>query len=96
MQKLPICGPTSEKDSGPTGFLSLNDLAAGQEELALALDFLYDTQELSVIACALLPEDTNQNDIAVAYISLCDLDSISFDTLFLSHSDILDYTLDRP
>ena len=41
-----------------TGFLSLDDLAEGQGELALSLKFESNTQNLSINACAPLPADT--------------------------------------
>jgi hypothetical protein len=59
-------------------------LAIGQGELALSLEYDYDTQTLSLEACVLLPKDAQQKDLAAAYFSLCDLDSPSFHNFFFS------------
>ena len=67
-----------------SGFLSIEDLADSQGELAISLDFNSDTQALSIEACAPLPQNTTQNDIAAAYLSLCNSDSPLFSNFFLS------------
>jgi hypothetical protein len=73
-----------------TGFLSLDDLAEGQGELALSLEFEPNTQNLSINACAPLPADTTREDVAVAYFSLCDLDIPPLRSFFSSHSNSID------
>lgn len=52
------------------------------EELAITLGFDEDTQQALVEACMPLVADTMQEDIAVAYISLCDAASPNFESLF--------------
>ena len=64
------------------GFLSIDDLADSQGELALSFEFDSNTQDLYIDACAPLPQDTTQNDIAAAYISLCTSDSPPFSNFF--------------
>ena len=66
-------------------------MASGQGELALCLDFDSNTQHLSIEACAPLPTDTRQEDLAAAYFSLCDLESLPFHNSFLS-----EISLDHP
>src|ERR1700761_3945510 len=73
---------SDENTRASVGFLSIEDLVPHQGELTLALDFDEDTQQASVEACAPLVADTTQEDIAAAYISLCDLASPNFDSLF--------------
>ena len=63
-------------------FLSIKDLVLHQEELTLTLDFDEDTQQALVEACIPLVVDTTQEDIAVAYIYLCDSALPNFDLLF--------------
>ena len=75
------------------GFLSFEDLAEGQGELALSLEYDTDTKDLSIAAYALLPNDTQTDDIAAAYLSLCDTDTpllynFSLSDSELSHSDL--------
>jgi len=72
--------------------LSLDDLASGQGELALCLEFDPDTQTLSLETCAPLPEDTRKEDLAAAYFSLCDIDSPSFHSFFHSEPPTIDDT----
>jgi hypothetical protein len=74
------------------GFLSIDDLAASQGELGLCLEFNHYTNILSLEACTPLPEDTQKEDLAAAYLSLCDLDSPPFHSLFLSYSSTIDHT----
>ena len=69
------------------GFLSINDLVDNQGELTLSLKFDSDTQDLSINACTQLLPDSTQQDIAMAYISLCDSNSPLFHNFFDSHSD---------
>ena len=73
-----------------TGFLSLEDLASGQGELAICVEFDPDTQSLSLESCTPLPNGTQHDDIAAAYLSLCDIDFTLFHSLLLSDSIILD------
>ena len=70
--------------------MSLEDLASSQGELAICIEFDPDTQSLSVKSCAPLPDNTQRNDIAAVYLSLCDIDSTPFHSLLLSDSIILD------
>ena len=65
-------------------------MATGQGELALTLEFDSITNHLSIKAIALLLQDSQKQDIMVAYISLCDIDSPSFHNLFPSDT----YTID--
>src|ERR1700761_1356784 len=73
---------SNENTRASVGFLSIEDLVLHQGELTLTLDFDEDTQQASVEACAPLAADTMQEDIAAAYISLCDSASPNFDLLF--------------
>ena len=66
--------------------MSLDDLASSQGELALSLDYDSDSEFLSIEACAPLPQDTQRNDLAVAYISLCDLDFPPMHSILFSNS----------
>jgi len=70
--------------------LSLDDLATGQGELTLTLEFDSVTNYLSIEAIMLLPQDFQKQDIAAAYISLCDIDSPSFHNLFPSDTRAID------
>src|SRR6201996_6540436 len=73
---------SDENTRASVGFLSIEDLVPHQGELTLALDFDEDTQQASVEACTPLVADTTQEDIAAAYISLCDSALPNFDLLF--------------
>ena len=64
--------------------MSIDDLVEDQGELALTIEYDSTTQTASIEACAPLADDTMQGDIAAAYVSLCDLASPSFSSLFLS------------
>ena len=57
----------------------------------------YDStsQHLSIEACAPLPQDIKPVDLAVAYLSLCDLDSSSLSPFFTSDPDTPLDPLDR-
>ena len=68
-------------------FLRFNELANGQGDLALSLEYDSTFQHLSIEACALLPQDTKPVDLAAAYLSLCDLDSSSLHSYFASDCD---------
>ena len=61
-------------------------MASSQGELALSLDYDSDSEFLSIEACAPLPEDTRRNDLAAAYISLCDLDFPPMHSILFSNS----------
>ena len=67
--------------------MSLDDLAAGQGELTLTIDYDPSFECISIEACAPLPQDTQPKDIAAAYLSLCDLDSPPFFSTL--HSDTI-------
>ena len=68
------------------GFLRFDELADGQGDLALSLEYDSTSRHLSIEACAPLPEETRREDLAAAYFSLCDLDSLPFRTFFSSES----------
>ena len=78
MQEPPEVARTS------LGFLSIEDLVPHQGELTITFDFDEDTHQASVEACAPLVADTMQEDIAAAYISLCNSASPNFEPLFLT------------
>ena len=78
------------------GFLSLNDLAEGQGELALSLEYNPDTQDLSITACAPLPPDTQEEDVAAAYVSLCNTDAPPLYNFFFSDNDTIDPSTPEP
>jgi hypothetical protein len=79
-----------------TGFLSLDDLAEGRGELALSLEYNSKTQNLSITACAPLPPDTQEEDVAAAYVSLCDTDAPPLYNFFFSDSDTIDQSTPEP
>ncbi|KAF8259481.1 hypothetical protein EI94DRAFT_1813265 [Lactarius quietus] len=88
--QLPLCqkAQSLQEDIGTSlGFLSIEDLVKDQGELTITLDFDSDTNQTLIEACAPLVADTTQQDIAAAYISLCDADSSNFHSLFLALSD---------
>ena len=61
-------------------------MAFGQGELALSLDYDSDSKFLSIEACVPLPQDTQRNDLAAAYISLCDLGFPPMHSILFSNS----------
>ena len=77
------------------GFLSINEFADGQGDLALSLEYDSTSQHLSIEACMPLPQDTKPVDLAAAYLSLCDLDSSSLSSFFTSDPDTPLDLLDR-
>jgi hypothetical protein len=66
--------------------LSINDLVDDQGELALTIEYDAVDRCALVEACAVLPKDTTQSDLAAAYVSLCDIDLEIFDDLYLPDS----------
>jgi hypothetical protein len=70
------------------GFLSFEDLAEGQGELALSLEYDTDTKDLSIATYAPLPNDTQTDDIAAAYLSLCNTNTPLLHNFFLSKSKL--------
>jgi hypothetical protein len=78
------------------GFLSLDDLAEGRGELALSLEYDSKTQDLSITACAPLPPDTQEEDVAAAYVSLCNTDAPPLYNFFFSDSDTIDQSTPKP
>jgi hypothetical protein len=64
--------------------LSINELVDDRGELTLTIDYDLANHTASLEACAILPGNTLQGEIAVAYVSLCDLDFTCFDSLFLA------------
>ena len=77
------------------GFLRFDELADGQGDLALSLEYDSTSRHLSIEACAPLPQDTKTVDLAAAYLSLCDSNSLSLRPYFASDSDTLLDPLDR-
>ena len=77
------------------GFLRFNELADGQGDLALSLEYDSTSQHLSIEACAPLPQDTKPVDLAAAYLSLCNSNSLSLRPYFASDSDTPLDPLDR-
>ena len=57
--------------------MSIDDLASGQGELAISLEYDTGTKDLSIAACAPLPPSPKPADVAAAYLSLCDISSLS-------------------
>jgi hypothetical protein len=70
------------------GFLSVDDLASGQGELTISIEYDSISANLSVEACAQLPQDPKSIDIAAAYLSLCHSDAPSLHDFF--HPDSTD------
>jgi hypothetical protein len=66
--------------------LSIDELVDDQGELTLTIDYDLANHTAMLEACAILPDNTSQGEIAAAYVSLCDLDSACFDSLFLADS----------
>jgi hypothetical protein len=60
-------------------------LVDDQGELTLTIDYDLANHTASLEACAILLDNTLQGEIAVAYVSLCDLDFACFDSLFLAN-----------
>jgi len=69
-----------------TGFLSFDDLADSQGELAISMEYNPVTQKVHIKACAPLPDTLKAADITTAYLTLCNFDSPSFESFFLSNS----------
>ena len=68
--------------SATVGFLSIDDLANNQGELAITIENNSEHDTLYIEACVQLPENATCNDIVAAYISLCSNDSPTFDSFF--------------
>jgi hypothetical protein len=83
---LPILGEVQAVQCESSGFLSINDLVEDQGELTLSIDYDSANHTTSVEACAILPDNTTQDEITAAYVSLCDSNSTCFDSLFLADS----------
>ena len=54
------------------------------------------TKEMFIVSCAPLPSNSKPADIAAAYLSLCDCDSVSLSSFFLSHTGDLDRAQPEP
>ena len=78
-----------------TGFLSFKDLAEGQGELALSLEYNSDTKDLFIAAYAPLSNDTQTDDIVVAYLSLCDTDTPLLYNFFLFDFELSYFDLSK-
>ncbi len=65
-------------------------MVPNQGELAIRLEFNHQTQTTTIEACAPLISDTKPADITAAYFTLCDSDSPSFNSYFLSDTPIED------
>jgi hypothetical protein len=61
--------------STTTGFLSIDDLANNQGELAITLEYNSSNQQVHIEACAQLPTNTTHKDLTAAYLSLCTEDT---------------------
>jgi hypothetical protein len=57
------------------GFLSIDDLANDQGELAVTLEYNSSNQQVYIEACTQLLTNTMHKDLAAAYLSLCTEDS---------------------
>src|SRR5882762_4307180 len=68
------------------GFLSIDELVNNQGELALILEFDHTQNVCNIEACAQLPADATQKELAAAYFSLCDSNSPTLSPFF-SDSD---------
>ena len=74
---------TQPKLNAELRFLSINDLVNNQGELTLMLEFDSSNQHMCIEACAQLPADATQQNIAATYISLCSDDLPAFSALYL-------------
>src|SRR6201996_9039153 len=76
------------KPNAELGFLSIDDLVNNQGELALTLEFDSSNQHMCIEACAQLPANATQQNIAAAYISLCSDDLPTFSAIHpIPHPD---------
>ena len=66
--------------------MSFDELADGQGELAISMEYNSTSQHLSIEAYVPLPQDTKPQDVAAAYLSLCDSNSPALSTYFVSDS----------
>jgi hypothetical protein len=66
--------------------LSIKDLADGQGELMISLEYNPMTEKVALRAYMPLPQDTKPANIAAAYLSLCDSDNPRLCTFFHSNS----------
>ena len=82
-QQLSLCRKAQEAHHGALEprFLSIDDLVDDQGELALTIDFNASDSMGKVSACTVLPNSTSCDNLTAAYVSLCDLDSPTFNTL---------------
>jgi hypothetical protein len=64
--------------------LSIDDLVEDQGELALSIDYDSANHTTLLEACAILPDNTMQDEITAAYVFICDSNSACFDSLFLA------------
>jgi hypothetical protein len=58
-----------------TGFLSIDDLANNQGELAVTLEYNSSNQQVHIEACTQLPTNVMCKDLAATYLSLCTEDT---------------------
>jgi len=72
--------------------LSFNDLVNSQGELVITLEYDTKTKDMYIDAYVPLPIETKPADIAAAYFTLCDYNTPSLDSFFLSDSFTLDHT----
>jgi glycine cleavage system regulatory protein len=68
--------------STTTGFLSIDDLANNQGELAITLEYNSSNQQVHIEACAQLPTNTTHKDLTAAYLSLCTEDTPALTAYF--------------
>jgi hypothetical protein len=77
-----------------TGFLSFDDLAASQGELAISMEYDSSTEKAHIEACAQLPDTPKTADVAAAYLTLCNFESPTLDSFF--HPQNLDTPSPKP
>ena len=73
--KLPLCRLMCDhRQKGPSsvrGFLSIDDLASNQGELAISVEYNSINNEIAIDACTPLPQYLGPADVVAAYLSLC-------------------------
>src|SRR5258708_39225908 len=72
------------------GFLSIDDLVTNQGELTIHFKFDHQTQTATIKVCTTLVPDTKPTNIMAAYFTLCNSDSPSFNSYFLSDTHLED------
>ena len=70
--RRPMCDHRQKGPSPVRGFLSIDDLASNQGELAISVEYNSINDEIAIDACAPLPQYPRPTNIAATYLSLCD------------------------